>query len=265
MRFGRPEKAAGQDDGISEIGTRLSKFRRLPTDADRARLAIETAALVRKLPRDSKLMMAMQLANLSTEGNLGTAALSAVAVALSDGLRDSKPLVVGYLALAKLVRYEHIAPPITDPALDAAGSLLALRDGLLEETPFTLDSLDGATYSRASLRGKVVLLNFWATWCAPCRKEMPDLERLSREFAGRGLVVLAVTDEKRDEVLAFLAKTPYSFPILLDPRRKVHAGFQVEGIPKSFLFDRAGKLAAQAIDMRTEAQFRAMLRAAGLE
>jgi hypothetical protein len=64
---------------------------------------------------------------------------------------------------------------------------------------------------------------------------------------------------------AFLAKNPYSFPVLLDPDRKVNTAFFVDGIPKSFIFDREGRLAAQAIDMRTEAQFMELLKLAGLE
>jgi peroxiredoxin len=94
---------------------------------------------------------------------------------------------------------------------------------------------------------------------------MPDMEKLYRKFESRGLIVLAVSDEKRETVEGFLAKTPYSFAVLLDPDRKVHSAFGVEGIPKSFLFDREGRMAALAIDMRTEAQFMELLRRAGLE
>ena len=248
------------------IYANLTKFRGLPTDADRARLAIETAAAVRRLPADVKLNAAINLAGRSTEGDLGKEALTAVAAALGEGLRgDNRPGVSEYLVLAALMRYERIPPPIEDPALDAAAALLALRDNLVAEGGFDLEGLDGKKYSLASLKGKVVLLNFWATWCPPCRKEMPDMERLSREFAKKGLVVLAVSDEDRDVVLGYLAKESYSFPFLLDPERKVQIAFHVDSIPKSFVFDRTGNLAAQGIDMRTEAQFRVMLRQAGLE
>ena len=79
----------------------------------------------------------------------------------------------------------------------------------------TLTGLDGKTYSLAALRGKVVLLNFWATWCPPCRKEMPDMEKLSRAYADKGL---AVSDEPRETVEPFIAKQQYTFP------RPPHAG-----------------------------------------
>ncbi|MBZ5726553.1 MAG: TlpA family protein disulfide reductase [Acidobacteriia bacterium] len=144
-------------------------------------------------------------------------------------------------------------------------AVLALREQLVGENGFTLTAMDGKAYNLDALRGRVVLLNFWATWCPPCRKEMPDMEKLYQRFSAKGLTVLAVSDEERETVAGFLRKQSYTFPVLLDPGGKVGAAFNVEGIPKSFLFDRGGKLVAQAIDMRTERQFLAMLQQAGLE
>ena len=135
----------------------------------------------------------------------------------------------------------------------------------MQESGFTLTALDGKTYDLDALRGKVVLINFWATWCPPCRREMPDMEKLYRRFSSKGLVVLAVSDEKRETVEDFLKKQDYTFPVLLDPDRKVNSAFGIEGIPNSFLFDREGKLVGQSIDMRTERQFLEMLKSAGLE
>ena len=154
---------------------------------------------------------------------------------------------------------------MADSALDTALALLELRERLHQEAGFSLTALDGREYSLPALRSQVVLLNFWATSCFSCRKEMPDLEKLYREFRGKGLVVLAVSDEARETVQKFLAKRNYTFPILLDCDRKVNTDFDIEGIPATFVFDREGNLVAQAIDMRTESQFRAMLKAAGLE
>jgi peroxiredoxin len=205
------------------------------------------------------------LASLSTEGDLGKEALAAVAETLGQALHDAPASnCAPYLELASLVRFEHLPAPKPDPALDAAGALLALEDQLHQEAGFTMTSLEGKTYSLAALRGHVVLLNFWATWCPPCRKEMPDMEKLYQRFESKGLIVLAVSDEDKDTVATFEAKQKYTFPILLDPDRKVNDSFNVEGIPKSFLFDREGKLVAQAIDMRTESQFLEMLKSAGM-
>jgi len=130
---------------------------------------------------------------------------------------------------------------------------------------FTLSDLNGKSWTLRDLRGSVVLVNFWATWCPPCRKEMPDLEALYRGFGPKGLVVLAISDEDAGKVQPFIAEQHFSYPILLDPGRMVNELFHVEGIPKSFVYDREGKLAAEAIDMRTERQFLEMLAHAGLE
>jgi peroxiredoxin len=94
---------------------------------------------------------------------------------------------------------------------------------------------------------------------------MPDLEALSKRFADQGFVVLAISDEEADKVKPFIAERAITYPILLDPDSKVHKEFQVEGIPKSFVYDREGKLVAQSIDMRTQRQFLEMLAQAGLQ
>jgi peroxiredoxin len=109
-----------------------------------------------------------------------------------------------------------------------------------------------------------VLVNFWATWCPPCRKEMPDLETLYNRFKGQGLLILAISDEEASKVQPFIAQRNFTYPILLDPGRRVNGLFRVEGIPKTFIYDRDGKLVAQSIDMRTQRQFLQMLAEAGL-
>lgn len=131
--------------------------------------------------------------------------------------------------------------------------------------PLALKDRSGKVHSLDAYKGKVVLVNFWATWCPPCRKEMPDLEALYQEFKGKGLVVLAVSDEDRAKVEPFVAEKKYTFPVLLDAGRKVSEQLRIEGIPKTFLYDRAGKLAAQSIDMRTRGQFLKLLAKAGLQ
>jgi peroxiredoxin len=248
------------------ITGKLRTIRGLATDADRAQVVIDIAREIRALPAGAeRLTLASGLCGRVTEGDLGRDALSAAVSALADGIKGTTADAAVYVELASLVRYEHVPKPMEDPALDAALALLELRESLHQEAGFTLTSLDGKTYSLEGLRGKVVLLNFWATWCPPCRKEMPDMQKLYTELAPKGFVVLAVSDEKRDVVEKFLADKHYTFPVLLDDGRKVHESFDVDGIPKSFLFNREGKIVGQAIDMRTEQQFREMLKAAGLQ
>jgi peroxiredoxin len=131
--------------------------------------------------------------------------------------------------------------------------------------PVTLTDLDGRSWNLRLLKGKIVLVNFWATWCPPCRKELPDLEQIYEKYKDQGLVVLAITDEQTAKVRPFIVDRKLSYPILLDPNRKVNDALKIEGIPRSFLYNREGKLVAQAIDMRTRKQFDAMLAVAGLK
>ena len=252
---------------VAAIVKRTGTMRGLPTDADRARLTIDLVHDIGALPAGpARLGLIRSLSNVATEGDLGKEALGGVAVTLAAAIRENPAGAGGddYLGLAKLVRYEHLAVP-PDAALEAALALLTLREQIQQESGFTVTGIDGKTYSLAGLKGRIVLLNFWATWCPPCRKEMPDMEKLYRSFEAKGLTVVAVSDEDRATVEQFLAKNHYSFPVALDPDRRVNTAFNVEGIPKSFIFDREGHLAAQAIDMRTESQFLELLRMAGLE
>ena len=88
---------------------------------------------------------------------------------------------------------------------------------------------------------------------------MPDLDMLYERFGPQGLVILGISDEEAAKVEPFVRERKVTFPILLDPGRKVNEMFVVEGIPKSFVYDREGKLVAQSIDMRTQKQFLEML------
>jgi peroxiredoxin len=94
---------------------------------------------------------------------------------------------------------------------------------------------------------------------------MPDLEALYQHFKKQGFVVLAISDEDEGKVKSFVEGNGFTYPILLDPGRKVHRLYDIEGIPKSFVYDREGKLVAQAMDMRANRQFMEMLAQAGLQ
>ena len=93
---------------------------------------------------------------------------------------------------------------------------------------------------------------------------MPDLDALYKRFKDQGFVILGISDEEAPKVKELLAEQKVSYPILLDPGRKINELFRIEGIPKNFVYDRNGKLVAQSIDMRTQKQFLAMLAQAGL-
>ena len=211
------------------------------------------------------------LANLSTEGDFGHDTLQEVATTLADTLRqqpapdDHGQPAAAYSELAQLVRYEHVQASLDVPQFKAAMAKLEADDQRRQQANFTLTDLEGKTWSLQELKGKVVLVNFWATWCPPCRKEMPDLNALYQRFKDQGFVILAISDEEADKVKPFIAERHIRYPVMLDPGRKVNELFQVEGIPKSFVYDREGKLVAQSIDMRTQKQFLEMLGQAGLQ
>ena len=94
---------------------------------------------------------------------------------------------------------------------------------------------------------------------------MPDLVALDKRFRKQGLVILAISDEDAGKVKPFIAEKGISYTVLLDPGRKVNPLFNVMGIPKTFIYDRSGKLVAESIDMRTRKQFLQMLALAGLQ
>jgi peroxiredoxin len=248
------------------IAGQISGLRQLPDDV-RARVTRELALQIRQLPKEAqKLELAGMLANLSTEGDFGHDTLQEVASTLADALRQRPGGPASpYVELAQLVRYEHVEAALDDPQFAVAFTKLEADDHRRQQADFTLADLQGAKHTLKQLRGKVVLVNFWATWCPPCRKELPDLETLYTRFKDRGLVILAISDEDAGKVKPFIAARDIQFPILLDPGRKVNQLFQIEGIPKTFVYDRAGKLVAQSIDMRTMRQFQEMLSRAGLE
>ena len=114
---------------------------------------------------------------------------------------------------------------------------------------FLLEDVAGNNVSLSGLRGKVVLVNFWATWCPPCREEMPSMEKLNAAMAGEDFVMLAVNAEAdgRTVVPEFLAKTPYSFPILYDDKGVVQKLYGVYKFPESFIVRKDGTVAEKII------------------
>ncbi|HVM92253.1 MAG TPA: TlpA disulfide reductase family protein [Terriglobales bacterium] len=268
------------------IAEQIHNLRSLPDDV-RAGTTKDLALKIRQLPAtENKLRLAFGLANLSTEGDFGHAVLQEVTTTLVETLKE-RPLpwapaknegagkatvdsatrepAAPYVELASLVRYEHVEASLDNDQYHAAMSRLEADDRKREHADLSLKDLNGKTWTLSALRGKVVLVNFWATWCPPCRKEMPDLQALYERFEPQGLVILGISDEETSKVEPFIHERKVTFPILLDPGREVNEEFIVKGIPKSFVYDREGKLVAQSIDMRTQKQFLEMLSSAGLQ
>ena len=177
--------------------------------------------------------------------------------------RDVKrrALFVGYWLLAA----------VSLLVLAACGSDAASagKPGVMEKqraVDFTLETLDGQTVSLADYQGKVVLLNFWATWCPPCELEMPDLQKAYEKYEEQGLVVLAVNaGEPAPTVQAFVTKLGLTFPILMDARGQVGAQYRASGLPMSLVVDREGIIRARHLGYLSAGQLDKYLARVGLE
>ncbi len=130
-----------------------------------------------------------------------------------------------------------------------------------EEAPdFTLEDLEGNEVSLKDYRGKIVLVNFWATWCPPCRKEMPDLDKIYLENKDDDFVVLAVNGgEAAKDVKKFIDDNGYSFPVLLDKDVSVGMNYNVAFIPTSFMVNKEGKISAIKSGIMSYAEAKEML------
>jgi DsbE subfamily thiol:disulfide oxidoreductase len=111
---------------------------------------------------------------------------------------------------------------------------------------FTLPDPRGKKVSLQDFRGKVVFLNFWATWCESCREEMPSMERLYQEYKGKGLEIVAVNvKDKRPDALAFVKELKLNYPVLMDPEGEVGLLYGAFGLPVTYLIDRKGVVLAR--------------------
>ena len=143
-------------------------------------------------------------------------------------------------------------------ALFAAAATLALADDA-EVKPWrgksTLElaasSIDGAKVDLRDYRGRVVIVNFWATWCEPCREEMPSLARLRDKLAGKPFAVLAVNyGESREKISQFLQRETVALPIVLDTQKDVAREWNVGGLPMTFVVDAQGRVRYSAFGAR---------------
>ena len=118
---------------------------------------------------------------------------------------------------------------------------------------FTLEDIDNKKFSLKDYRGKVVLLNFWATWCPPCRREMPSLTRLHEHLKNKNFVVLGLNQmEDEDQVFAYTGGLELSpaFPILFDKDSSVSSAYKVVGLPTTYIIDKKGNLRFRAVGGR---------------
>lgn len=116
---------------------------------------------------------------------------------------------------------------------------------------FTLRDLDGKLHKLSDYRGKVVFLNFWATWCPPCREEIPSMERLNEVLGNKDFVMLAVnTDDDVKDLEAFAKENPHKFSVLSDADGTVQKLYRVDKFPETFVIDRQGRIAEHIVGAR---------------
>lgn len=129
------------------------------------------------------------------------------------------------------------------------GALVGIRSGPDRIPRYRYETLSGDTVSDTLLHGKVVLVNFWATWCPPCKVEMPLLQAMAVRHAEAGLVVLGLSRDRAPpaEVQAFLAERGITYPVAIVGREAERAFGGVRGYPTSFLLDRAGRIRHAAV------------------
>ena len=167
------------------------------------------------------------------------AALAALAAAL---------LFLASCGPARPAARAPLSPQAMADQIRKAGLDVPKRDVASED--FTLESLGGDKVSLSSFKGKVVLLSFWATWCGPCKQEMPEMQALYQKLKGRGFEVVAVDMmEDRATVSDFAKKNGYTFPILLDTTGEVGGGglYDARAIPTNYIVDKVGKIVGRKI------------------
>jgi len=139
--------------------------------------------------------------------------------------------------------------------LAISAPLSAERPQLIKDPPlapsFTLKDMDGKTHKLEDYRGQVVVLNFWATWCPPCREEMPSMERAWQQLQKENIAMLAVNvGEDADTIFTFTADYPVSFPLPMDRNSSVINEWPVRGLPTTFVLDKQGRIVYRVIGGR---------------
>jgi thiol-disulfide isomerase/thioredoxin len=238
-------------------------------------MILQLAKDISSLPAGAaKVKFADALTHAATQGEVGHDAMQAAADTLAQALTET-PQPPGkdglppqpYIDLAKMARYAQIMTTLKDPQVVKADEIVAANQADVAKADFTLKDANGKKVTLSALKGKIVLINFWSAECMPCRSEMTDLDLIYTHYQSQGLVILSVvspTPESVFDMNRYLLGRNYHPPVLLDDRGKVGAVFHIDGVPRTFVFDRDGKLVAESISVSTQRQLFGMLAAAGL-
>ncbi|HWB32257.1 MAG TPA: TlpA disulfide reductase family protein [Acidobacteriaceae bacterium] len=241
--------------------------------ADKPAKIIQLSKDIASLPAgEKKIEDADQLAAISTQGENGKDAMQAAADTLAAALKES-PQPAGkdgevahpYLELARMARYAGVKTSLNDPMMDQAAKTVLANEADVAKADFTLKNLDGKKVTLSELKGKIVLIDFFSMACPSCVHELQDLELIHEHYAKQGLVILSITDDNPAATLRAISRMNYQPQVLTDDGGKVAKEFHTDGVPRTFVFNRDGKLIGESLDTCTQRQFFAMLGAAGLQ
>jgi peroxiredoxin len=224
-------------------------------------------ARIRQQPPQFEVALAWNAAVDHADGS-DRDTLQEIADTLAKALRDApekQRTPSAYRTLAELARYDQVSVSLDDSRYSAAMRDLEPEDEQRRNAEFSLADLNGNKWTLQALRGKVVLINFWATWCPPCRQEIPILKSIYDRFKDHGLIVLAISEEDPATLRKFVAENDVEFPVLVDAGAEVQKNaYHTVGVPVSFIYDRSGRIVAQALSMPTMDRMLEKLERAGL-
>ena len=169
------------------------------------------------------------------------------------GIRRWREILIGLVLIAVSVGFYSISLKNDQPDSEVQDIRSGFKPSVGDRAPdFTLPTLAGNHVRLSNYRGKLVFLNFWATWCPPCRQEMPSMESLYQRLKGRDFEMLAVSIDSKgaDHVQSFVATYGLTFPVLLDPNKTVYRLYGLTGVPETFIIDQNGDILLKIIGSR---------------
>jgi peroxiredoxin len=227
-------------------------------------LFIEDAlAFIRTLQNNDQQVPLTELLDCVEDFRLDREVLESVAKQFLYIVEHTTEAPAGYERLSRMRRQYELSVGSDNASVRARDALAELAALMSTEYDFALASLSGRNITLKQQRGRVVVLTFWATWCAPCINEMPVFEKLYREHRNDAFELLAVSDEPAGIVQAFMKEHGYTFPVVLDPSHIVFDHYRIQGMPATRIIDKTGRLRAESGAI-TETELNQLLPIAGL-
>ncbi len=168
-------------------------------------------------------------------------------------------VVIGAIAIYQLTSAQGLAPDAAQAAMARSADSVMVPKAAPD---FALQDVDGTVHHLSDYRGKVVMLNFWATWCPPCRKEIPEFADLQKKFGDQGIqfIGIALDDEGLAKVKPWLANHPVSYPILIPDAKVANSYGEMSSIPVTFVIDRKGMIRSSFTGLNSDSVVEAMFK-----